>query len=73
MAGLKDRLEQQKSVTPTSTVTEAVVGKKKKYTLSISFDGDWETDIKERAKARGIGIAAYIRQCVAQDLGKYSD
>lgn len=40
MAGLKDRLEQQKSVTPTSTVTEAVVGKKKKYTLSISFDGD---------------------------------
>lgn len=44
--------------------------KKKKYAVNVVFDSELEYQIKAAAKARGLGVATYIKLLVNEDLKK---
>lgn len=43
---------------------------KKKYAVNVVFDSEMEYQIKAAAKARGLGVATYIKFLVNEDLNK---
>lgn len=55
-----------------SIVDELVHGagtkNKKKYIVNIMFDPEWETDIRKKAKEKGLTVSGYIKSLVSSDL-----
>lgn len=55
-----------------SVVDELVHGagtkNKKKYIVNIMFDPEWETDIRKKAKEKGLTVSGYIKSLVSSDL-----
>lgn len=55
-----------------SVVDELVHGagtkNKKKYIVNIMFDLEWETDIRKKAKEKGLTVSGYIKSLVSSDL-----
>lgn len=55
-----------------SVVDELVHGagtkNKKKYIVNIMFDSEWETDIRKKAKEKGLTVSGYIKSLVSSDL-----
>lgn len=49
---------------------EQVKDKKKKYVVNIVFDRKLESDIRNKAEQKGVGVATYIKMLVNEDLNK---
>lgn len=73
MADLKDRMKREKSVAPTETAVQQITSttpKKDKYPVNVVFDGEYEQAIRDMAKAKGVGVATFIKMCVMEKLNE---
>lgn len=60
----------QEIVEGQTTMDDFLPKSKKKYAVNVVFDSELEYQIKAAAKARGLGVATYIKLLVNEDLKK---